>query len=202
MIVSKMKRRRQVGGYSLMESDLFKTKGSRMVVSISIRGEEMELQLIEEIGRGAFGNVWKASAIDSDAVFAVKILKGSVAGSFVESEKEAMMMEQLDTQFVAAVYGCACTERSMVIAMEFFPLGSLQRVLQTDQLPSNARVPMLLDIAKAMEYLHDMAIIHRDLKPDNVLVCSLDLGVHPMSKFVLFFYETQTKNTNASLCTE
>ena len=190
MIVSKMKRRRQVGGYSLMESDLFKTKGSHMVVSIPIRGEEMELQLIEEIGRGAFGNVWKASAIDSDAVFAVKILKGSVAGSFAESEKEAMMMEQLDTQFVAAVYGCACTERSMVIAMEFFPLGSLQRVLQTDQLPSNARVPMLLDIAKAMEYLHGMAIIHRDLKPDNVLVCSLDVNVHPMSKFVLFFHET------------
>ena len=202
MIVSKMKRRLQVGGYSLIESDLFKTKGSCMVVSIPIRGEEIELQLIEEIGRGAFGTVWKASAVDSDNIFAVKILKGSVAGCFVESEKEAMMMEQLDTQFVAAVYGCACTERSMVIAMEFFPLGSLQRVLQTDQLPSNARVPMLLDIAKAMEYLHDMAIIHRDLKPDNVLVCSLDLNVHPMAKFVLFFHVKPMKTQKYCFDTE
>ena len=188
MLISKMRKKRQIGGYSLMESDLFKTKGSRMVVSIPIRGEEMELQLIEEIGRGAFGNVWKASAIESDMIFAVKILKGSVADGFVESKKEAMLMEQLDTQFVAAVYGCACTEKTMAIAMEYFEMGSLQKVLQADKLPSNCRVPMLLDIAKAMEYLHDMAIIHRDLKPDNVLVCSLDLNVHPMAKFVFFSF--------------
>ena len=97
------------------------------------------------------------------------------------------MMEQLDTQFVVAVFGCGFTQNTMAIAMEFFPLGSLQNVLQQDKLPSNARVPMLLDIAKAMAYLHTNGIIHRDLKPGNVLVCSIDPNLHPMSKFVSFF---------------
>ena len=99
-----------------------------------------------------------------------------------------MMMEQLDTQFVVAVYGCGYTDRSMAIAMEYFAMGSLQNVLQQDKLPSNGRVPMLLDIAKAMAYLHSIGIIHRDLKPGNVLVCSIDPQNHPMAKFVSFSF--------------
>ena len=95
-------------------------------------------------------------------------------------------MEELDTHFVVAVYGCGHTDRSMAIAMEYMPLGSLQNVLQQDKLPSNGRVPMLLDIAKAMAYLHSIPIIHRDLKPGNVLVCSIDPTIHPMAKFVSF----------------
>ena len=106
-----------------------------------------------------------------------------------------MMMEQLDTQFVVAVYGCGYTDRSMAIAMEYFAMGSLQNVLQQDKLPSNGRVPMLLDIAKAMAYLHSIGIIHRDLKPGNVLVCSIDPQNHPMAKFVSFpFFHQQQED--------
>ena len=102
-----------------------------------------------------------------------------------------MTMEQLDTQFVVAVYGCGYTDRSMAIAMEYFAQGSLQNVLQEDKLPSNCRVPMLLDIAKAMAYLHSQNIIHRDLKPGNVLVFSTDPHDHPMAKFVSFISNTE-----------
>ena len=112
-----------------------------------------------------------------------------------EAQKEAMMMEELDTHFVVAVYGCGHTDRSMAIAMEYMPLGSLQNVLQQDKLPSNGRVPMLLDIAKAMAYLHTIPIIHRDLKPGNVLVCSIDPTIHPMAKFVSFpFFHHQQED--------
>ena len=105
-----------------------------------------------------------------------------------EGQEAMMTMEQLDTQFVVAVYGCGHTDRSMAIAMEYFAMGSLQNVLQQDKLPSNGRVPMLLDIAKAMAYLHSIGIIHRDLKPGNVLVCSIDPQNHPMAKFVSFSF--------------
>ena len=102
------------------------------------------------------------------------------------------MMEQLDTQFVVTVYGCGHTDRSMAIAMEHFAMGSLQNVLQQDKLPSNGRVPMLLDIAKAMTYLHSIGIIYCDLKPGNVLVCSIDPLNHPMAKFVSFPFISST----------
>ena len=110
----------------------------------------------------------------------MKVVDGRRSVGAEEAQKEAMMMEQLDTQFVVAVYGCGHTDRSMAIAMEYFAMGSLQNALQQDKLPSNGHVPLLLDIAKAMAYLHSLGIIHRDLKPGNVLVCSIDPLNHPM----------------------
>ena len=193
-----MKKKQQIGGYQLLESDLFKTKGSNTAITIPIHGQEMDLHLMEEIGRGTYGSVWKAQNEEGDQLFAVKIQTGGVAQERGEAQKEAMLLEQLDTQFVVAVYGCVCTNRTMAIAMEFFALGSLQNVLQQDKLPSNARVPMLLDIAKAMDYLHSLAIIHRDLKPGNVLVCSVDPNVHPMSKFVSFLKRHKQHSVNPS----
>ena len=180
------KKRRETNGYSLMEEDLFKTKGWLTTVTVPIHGENKELQLTDEVGHGSFATVWKVLAVDDQTVFAVKILSNRNKEDFANAQKEADLLRQLDTQFVVAVYGCSCTEKSMAIAMEYFPLGSLQKVLQDGEVESQARLPMLLDVARGMEYLHSMAIIHRDLKPGNVLVCSLDPQERPMCKFVSF----------------
>ena len=188
-------RRRKANGMvevAMGDADLFNTgfgnnSGNKSVVTVKMDGKDTVLELVEEVGHGSFATVWKAVDGNSKKVFAVKVVDGRRSVGATEAQKEAMMMEQLDTQFVVAVFGCGFTQNTMAIAMEFFPLGSLQNVLQQDKLPSNARVPMLLDIAKAMAYLHTNGIIHRDLKPGNVLVCSIDPNLHPMSKFVSFF---------------
>ena len=156
-------------------------------------GKDTVLELVEEVGHGSYATVWRAHPVLDDGdesrkkEYAVKVIDGRRSVGATEAQKEAMMMEGLDTHFVVAVYGCGHTDRSMAIAMEYMPLGSLQNVLQQDKLPSNGRVPMLLDIAKAMAYLHSIPIIHRDLKPGNVLVCSIDPTIHPMAKFVSLF---------------
>ena len=186
------KKKRQKNGIELANTVLFKTMNeTKNVVTVKMDGKDTVLELVEEVGHGSFATVWKAVDGDSKKVFAVKVVDGRRSVGATEAQKEAMMMEQLDTQFVVAVFGCGFTQNTMAIAMEFFPLGSLQNVLQQDKLPSNARVPMLLDIAKAMAYLHTNGIIHRDLKPGNVLVCSIDPNLHPMSKFVSFFHQQQ-----------
>ena len=171
---------------------LFSTMGStNSVLVFSINNKETELQLTSEIGRGTFGTVWKAQGTnnDSNTEYTVKVINKKSGDGVKDAQKEATLMEQLDTQFVVAVYGSTYTDTTMAIAMEYFPLGSLQNVLQAHQLSDGARVPMLLDIAKAMTYLHSKGIIHRDLKPGNVLVCSIDPFVHPMAKFVSFFFQ-------------
>ena len=193
-VVVVVKRRKANGmvEVAMGDADLFNTgfgnkSGNKSVVTVKMNGKDTVLELVEEVGHGSFATVWKAVDGNSKKVFAVKVVDGRRSVGATEAQKEAMMMEQLDTQFVVAVFGCGFTQNTMAIAMEFFPLGSLQNVLQQDKLPSNARVPMLLDIAKAMAYLHTNGIIHRDLKPGNVLVCSIDPNLHPMSKFVSFF---------------
>ena len=67
----------------------------------------------------------------------MKVIDGRRSVGATEAQKEAMMMKELDTHFVVAVYGYGHTDRSMAIAMEYMPLGSLQNVLQQDKLPSN-----------------------------------------------------------------
>ena len=167
------------GLFSTMES-------TNSVLVFNLNGKETELKLTNEVGRGTFGTVWKAKPTngDSKSDYAVKVINKKSGDGVKDAQKEAMMMEGLDTHFVVAVYGSTYTDTTMAIAMEYFALGSLQNVLQQDKLPSNARVPMLLDIAKAMAYLHSKGIIHRDLKPGNVLVCSIDPTIHLMAKFV------------------
>ena len=116
----------------------------------------------------------------------------------MQVSKEVKVMEQLDTHFVVAVCGSLSTKTSLTIVMEYFAMGSLQNVLQQDKLPFSGRIPMLLDIAKPMAYLHSQNIIHRDLKPGNVLVRSIDPQNHPMAKFVsLPFFIT---NKNKTYC--
>ena len=204
-----MKRRKAKGmvEVAMCDADLFNTgfdnsSGNKSVVTVKMDGKDTVLELVEEVGHGSFATVWKAVDGNSKKVFAVKVVDGRRSVGATEAQKEAMMMEQLDTQFVVAVFGCGFTQNTMAIAMEFFPLGSLQNVLQQDKLPSNARVPMLLDIAKAMAYLHTNGIIHRDLKPGNVLVCSIDPNLHPMSKFVSFFLSFSNKRVSGERMNE
>ena len=175
---------------------------TKKTVSVRIDDKDTVLELVEEVGHGSYATVWRAHPVLDDGdesrkkEYAVKVIDGRRSVGATEAQKEAMMMEELDTHFVVAVYGCGHTDRSMAIAMEYMPLGSLQNVLQQDKLPSNGRVPMLLDIAKAMAYLHSIPIIHRDLKPGNVLVCSIDPTIHPMAKFVSLFSFLSSSSTS------
>ena len=202
VVVVVVKHRKATGmvEVAMGDADLFNTgfgtnSGNKSVVTVKMDGKDTVLGLVEEVGHGSFATVWKA--VDGNSkVFAVKVVDGRRSVGATEAQKEAMMMEQLDTHFVVAVFGCSFTQNTMAIAMEFFPLGSLQNVLQQAKLSSNARVPMLLDIAKAMGYLHTNGIIHRDLKPGNVLVCSIDPNLHPMSKFVSFFLSFSNKRVS------
>ena len=179
---------------AMLNTGFANNSANNKTVSVRMDGKDTMLELVEEVGHGSYATVWRAHTVllDGDGSrkkeYAVKVIDGRRSVGATEAQKEAMMMEELDTHFVVAVYGCGHTDRSMAIAMEYMPLGSLQNVLQQDKLPSNGRVPMLLDIAKAMAYLHSIPIIHRDLKPGNVLVCSIHPTIHPMAKFVSFSF--------------
>ena len=154
----------------------------------------------DQLGSGRFGTVFKVKDDEGNQqTYAVKVIP--VINHF-EASAVKKEMEQLDTQFVlevlgrkyydkhvqfvAEVFGCEYFNKHVAITMEYFSLGSLRRMLP-NKLPPNARVPMLLDIAKAMKHLHSLGKVHYHLKPENVLVCSVDPRVHPMCKFVSFF---------------
>ena len=102
----------------MVEAGSFETKLGKDSLVIPIRGKKMVLQLQDQVGKGSFATVWKASSADG-SVFAVKIIDDGRVQVTLDSQNEAELLEQLDTQFVVAVYGSAMTGSSMAIAMEY-----------------------------------------------------------------------------------
>ena len=178
----------------MMATGMFQTNGlmaykKSETITLLINQKETTLTLKELIGSGSFAKVWKAEAIDG-STYAVKKVETRKTEAVKGAEEEAEMMERLDSKYIAKVYGCLETDKCLFTVMEFFELGSLDTVLQRNGLSPELRIPILLEIAHGMEYLHGQGIIHRDLKPGNVLVKSLDLSTTsttPMCKFVSFF---------------
>ena len=149
-------------------------------------GNPVTLQTIEKLGDGPFGTVFKAQAEGTGTPYAMKVIPTINTWEVTEIEKRAREMEEKQNpQLMVAIYGYGYTDKSIAIISEYFDT-SLQDVLLSGDLPVNCQIPMLLDIAKAMSYLHSQNIVHGHLKPGNVFVCSLDPTKHPMCKFVFF----------------
>jgi serine/threonine protein kinase len=99
--------------------------------------------------------------------------------------------------------GASNVAGKLALVTEFAPLGSLASVMETHLVPYNMKLVILLEIARAIQFLHSNNIIHRDIKPLNVLVFSLEqkstvhvkLTDFGTSKFVSDSTMTMTSNT-------
>ncbi len=139
--------------------------------------EDQDLELIEEIGQGAFGPVMRGR-YKSETV-AVKIFRrGAVANVEQHFTREANTMRLLRHPNVVSLFAVAPRLQdgaSMALVCEFAPAGSLQDQLTNSEFTwDSARERIVLDIARGMNYLHHFlsgcAVIHHDLKPANVLI--------------------------------
>ncbi len=128
-------------------------------------------KLIEKIGEGGMGVVWKARDTTLDREVAIKTLPASVAGdaeSLARFEREARMLATLNHPNIASVYGLHEVGGLHFIAMELVPGEDLAERLARGPLAVDEAVDIARQIAEALEAAHEQGIIHRDLKPANV----------------------------------
>ncbi|KAG7991164.1 hypothetical protein I3843_02G061600 [Carya illinoinensis] len=133
-----------------------------------------DLTIGEQIGQGSCGTVYHGLWYGSDVaikVFAKHEYSDDVLLSF---RQEVSLMKRLRHPNILLFMGAVTSSEHLCIVTEFFPRGSLFRLLQrnTTKLDWRRRVHMALDIARGMNYLHhyNPPIIHRDLKSSNLLV--------------------------------
>eukprot|EP01121_Diplochlamys_sp_Union-15-3_P019357 TRINITY_DN7282_c0_g1_i2.p1 TRINITY_DN7282_c0_g1~~TRINITY_DN7282_c0_g1_i2.p1 ORF type:complete len:674 (-),score=78.95 TRINITY_DN7282_c0_g1_i2:61-1956(-) len=132
-----------------------------------------ELQLQTRIGRGNFGEVFKADW--KGTVVAVKRLPSNkfTQQSLLEFAREALMMKSLRHPNILQFLGACTDPPDICIVMEYMSRGSLYRIIHSKTLLPWHRIKSIaIDAAKGMAYLHNHApvIIHRDLKSHNLLV--------------------------------
>jgi serine/threonine-protein kinase len=146
-------------------------------------------ELLEEIGRGGMGVVYKAKQKDLDRVVAIKmILAGSLASPDQVSRfvAEARAMARLHHPQVVRVLETGEFHGHHYLVMEHLSGPSLAGVLSSGPLAFERAASHVAQVARAVAYLHAQGIVHRDLKPSNILLdeqgrpCVTDFGLVKM----------------------
>ncbi|MBI3725554.1 SUMF1/EgtB/PvdO family nonheme iron enzyme, partial [bacterium] len=151
------------------------SKLNRAVLELS-REELVGLQrflVLEEIGRGGMGLVFKARQIDMDRVCALKVIKASPNVPEVQINRfvqEARAAAQLNHPNIVAIYDFGRYRDMFWIAMEFIEGTSLTRAIYEEKVPIDRAVELAQDVLDAIAYAHSKGVIHRDLKPQNILI--------------------------------
>jgi eukaryotic-like serine/threonine-protein kinase len=142
-------------------------------------------RLVECVGEGGMGEVWKAHDDRLDRTVAIKMLRGALddATNRERFRREARVLSRLSHPGVATVFDFDAEQGYDVLVMEYVSGGTLERRLASGELP----IPTVLDlgtaIADALENAHRHGVLHRDLKPGNVMLTAdgqpkiLDFGL-------------------------
>jgi eukaryotic-like serine/threonine-protein kinase len=125
--------------------------------------------LQERLGAGGQGEVWRAHDPQRGEDIALKILRlapGRSAAGWEALRHEYESASRLDHPFILKVYEPEREDGTFLLPMDLATGGDLRRLRGANYL---AIVPVLLEVAQALEHAHERGVIHRDLKPGNVL---------------------------------
>lgn len=131
-------------------------------------------ELIEKIGEGGMGLVYRARYSGNDRMVAVKLLPEDVAADPVLSarfERELDVLKQLHHPNIVRCFGGTCESAQRFYAMELVEGGTLADLLaRKGHLPWEFVVDYALQMCEALNYAHEHGVIHRDVKPGNFLL--------------------------------
>ncbi|MBL8767519.1 MAG: protein kinase [Planctomycetes bacterium] len=144
-------------------------------------------KLLQRLGRGGMGTVYRALQLSLNREVALKILSPELSRdpAFVERFlKEARAAGQLNHPNIVQVYDVAQDSGLLFYAMEFVPGGTVEDKLNKDgPMPWADALKLLNDAARGLQYAELKKIVHRDIKPDNLMLTEIgtvkiaDLGL-------------------------
>jgi hypothetical protein len=159
-------------------------------------------RILELLGSGGMGDVWRATNIDDGTVVALKTMRADRlpdAESRERFAREAAVLERLEHPSIARVLD-AGTEPQPFIAMELLGGETLERRLARGRLEVHEALECAARVADALAFAHARGVVHRDVKPSNI---HLDGRRVVLSDFGIAFQvgETRVTRTGALLGT-
>jgi len=135
-----------------------------------------QFRILQKIGTGGMGSVYRAAQPAMNREVAIKILHPKLAGRkdlTSRFRREARAMSQLTHPNTVRVfmYGELDDDGSLYIVMEMLEGRNLnQRVRREGPMPPSKAIPILTQVCGALQEAHEMGIVHRDLKPENIFL--------------------------------
>jgi serine/threonine protein kinase/formylglycine-generating enzyme required for sulfatase activity len=157
-------------------------------------------QLVELLGEGGMGEVWRARQLRPvERDVALKLIKRGLATEDVlarfEAEKQALAL--MSHPHIAKVLDAGTTDHDQpYFVMEYVHGVPITRYCEENRLPLRARLEIFAAVCQAVQHAHQKGIIHRDLKPSNVLVEQVD--GKPAPKVIDFGVAKATGSTQIS----
>jgi serine/threonine-protein kinase len=136
-------------------------------------------QLIELLGRGGMGEVWKAFDTATRRVVAVKVLPAQLAAdpNFERRfRREALAAAGLNEPHVVPIHNFGEIDGRLYVDMRLIEGEDLEHVLTDGPLEAQRAVKIVEQVASALNAAHRVGLVHRDVKPSNILVAEDDFA--------------------------
>ena len=136
-----------------------------------------DYELIEEVGRGGMGVVFRARQVSLNREVAVKmILRGRLASDsdLLRFLTEASATAKLEHPNIVPVYEVGDIEGRPFFSMKLVDGETLAERLSRGPMPQRAAAEIVAKVARAVAFAHEQGVLHRDLKPSNILLADDD----------------------------
>jgi serine/threonine protein kinase/tetratricopeptide (TPR) repeat protein len=171
--------------------------------------------IIEELGKGGMGIIYKARDPDIDREVAIKTIKEDFFAQSPYPEKtlkqfrlEAKAAGRLSHANIATIYEVGKKNDMTFIVMQYIPGQSLRQIIQSGKkFNVDEIVHLMAQVCRGLDYAHKNGIVHRDIKPENILIDKegkpyiVDFGIATIESFSTTLTNT-TKGTLAYMSPE
>jgi tRNA A-37 threonylcarbamoyl transferase component Bud32 len=134
-----------------------------------------ELEVLELIGAGGMGSVYKARQPKLDRLVALKVLSSDLASdpAFAERfDREARLLARLGHPNIVTVFDSGVAGPFAYLLMEFVDGVNLRQAMKAGRFTPPEALALVQDICAALKFAHEQGILHRDIKPENILIDS------------------------------
>jgi serine/threonine protein kinase len=134
-----------------------------------------DFKLGDHLGKGRFGNVYKAQEVSTNYTVALKVLRKEElirSGCETQLRREIEIQSELNHPNILRLFGFFYDEQRIYLILEYAPGGELYKYMNSfgGKFPEYKAARYIHDIASALRHCHSKRVIHRDLKPENLLL--------------------------------